>query len=113
MAMGLHGRLGDFSARRLRWSGVLLLCTLAVAPMVLTGCLAAPSPVNVTATGGDGQAVVSWQPPLAYRPPITGYEVTPWVGLTPQTMRVFNSSATSQTVTGLTNGVTYTFTVRA
>jgi hypothetical protein len=99
------------SFRPLRYAVAVVV--VAVGSLGLSGCLAAPSPVMVTATAGDGRAVVSWHPPLAYRPPITGYEVTPWVGLTAQPMVVFNSPATTQTVTGLTNGVTYTFTVRA
>jgi hypothetical protein len=39
--------------------------------------------------------------------------VTPYVGTTAQTATTFNSTATSQTVTGLTNGTTYTFKVAA
>ena len=66
-----------------------------------------------TATPGDGRAVVSWQPPLAAPVPITGYVVTPWIGFVGQTPVVFNSTATTQTATGLTNGTTYTFTVHA
>ena len=45
--------------------------------------------------------------------PITGYTVTPVVGTTPQTPRVFTSPATTEKVTGLTNGTTYTFRVAA
>jgi hypothetical protein len=39
--------------------------------------------------------------------------VTPWIGFERQTPVVFDSTATTQTVTGLTNGVAYTFTVHA
>jgi hypothetical protein len=99
------------SVRSLRLGAVVVVVALVV--LGLAGCEGGASPRIGTATAGAGQAVVSWQPPLAYRPPITGYEVTPWIGITPQTMVVFNSSATTQTVTGLTNGVTYTFSVRA
>src|SRR5262249_38374752 len=77
------------------------------------GCVADPPPIMGTATAGDAQAVVSWQPPLAAPATITSYVVTPWIGFTRQTPVVFNSAATTQTVTGLTNGVTYTFTVHA
>ena len=44
---------------------------------------------------------------------VTGYVVTPFIGSAAQTPRVFHSTATSGTVTGLTNGRTYTFVVAA
>jgi alpha-tubulin suppressor-like RCC1 family protein len=56
---------------------------------------------------------VSWQAPLGIPFPITAYEVTPWIGQVRQNPIRFNSTATTQTVTGLTNGATYTFTVVA
>jgi hypothetical protein len=42
-----------------------------------------------------------------------GYVVTPYVGTAAQSPRVYNSTATTQVVTGLKNGTTYTFTVAA
>src|SRR5262249_41040713 len=45
--------------------------------------------------------------------PITGYTVTPYIGAVAQTPQPFNSTLTTQPITGLTNGVTYTFTVAA
>jgi hypothetical protein len=39
--------------------------------------------------------------------------ITPYIGTTQQTATTFNSTATVETVTGLTNGTTYTFTVAA
>jgi hypothetical protein len=44
---------------------------------------------------------------------VTGYVVTPYVGTTALASRAFPSTATTQTVTGLTNGTTYTFKVAA
>ena len=45
---------------------------------------------------------------------ITGYVVTPYLdGTTAQTAQTFNSTATTETVTGLTNGGKYTFKVAA
>src|SRR5581483_10546706 len=44
---------------------------------------------------------------------VTGYRVTPYVGSTAQTAILTGSTATSYTVTGLTNGTAYTFTVAA
>jgi hypothetical protein len=39
--------------------------------------------------------------------------VTPYIGFAPQTPTIFNSTATTQIVTGLSNGTTYRFRVRA
>jgi Fibronectin type III domain len=86
---------------------------MAGALMTLTGCVADPPPLIGTAVAGDSQAVVSWQPPLAFPAPITAYVVTPYVGPVAQPSVQFNSTATTETVTGLTNGTTYTFTVTA
>ena len=44
---------------------------------------------------------------------ITGYRVTPYIGATAQTAILTGSAATTYTVTGLTNGTAYTFTVAA
>ena len=77
----------------------------SVTPAVAT----APStPTNVTATAGDTQAIVSWQAPADGGAPITDYTVTtnPGGGTT-------TSSSTSATISGLTNGSSYTFTVTA
>jgi hypothetical protein len=69
------------------------------------------APLNVAATAGDGQASVTWtSPPSNGGRPISGYTVAS----TPGGLTVAaGPSATSATVTGLTNGVTYTFTVTA
>ncbi|MDQ1385944.1 MAG: large repetitive protein [Actinomycetota bacterium] len=45
--------------------------------------------------------------------PITSYVVTPFLAGTAQAARVFNSTATAETVTGLTNAASYTFGVAA
>ena len=42
---------------------------------------------------------------------ITGYVVTPYLGSVAQPAHAFNSTATTQTITGLTNGTAYTFKV--
>jgi hypothetical protein len=68
------------------------------------------APTGVTATAGNAQATVSWTPPSANGgDPITKYTVTASDGTTATAA----ATATSVTVTGLTNGTTYTFTVKA
>ncbi|MFF2158585.1 S-layer homology domain-containing protein [Paenibacillus chitinolyticus] len=66
------------------------------------------APTNVTATAGDGQAVVSFTAPSDGGNAITGYEVTASPG-----DKVVSGTASPITVTGLTNGTAYTFTVKA
>jgi hypothetical protein len=69
-------------------------------------------PTNVTATAGDTVAFVNFvAPPNAATQGITGYQITskPAGGVSP----VLAATATSGTVTGLTDGTTYTFTVHA
>ncbi len=76
----------------------------------------APSaPGNVAATAGNASASVSWTAPASNGSPITSYTVTPYIGTTAQPTTVVSGSppATSATITGLTNGTTYTFTVTA
>jgi titin len=75
----------------------------------------APAPINVTATGGDnGTAVVTWSAPFSSGgAAITGYVVTPYSGSTPQGPRMFASAATTETVSGLNPGASYTFEVAA
>jgi hypothetical protein len=86
---------------------------VALVAVGLSACVADPPPTMGTATAGNAQAVVTWQPPLTSPSPINAYVVTPWIGSRRQTPVVFNSSATTETVTGLINGVTYAFTVHA
>ena len=67
------------------------------------------APTNVKASAGIGEATVTWSAPsYAGSYPITDYEVTSSPG-----SQSCLSKTTSCTVTGLTGGTTYTFTVRA
>ncbi|SFF00490.1 S-layer homology domain-containing protein [Paenibacillus algorifonticola] len=67
------------------------------------------SPTNITAVGGNAQAVVSFTAPANNGgSPVKGYEVTAMPG------NITASGISSPiTVTGLTNGTSYTFTVKA
>jgi hypothetical protein len=75
----------------------------------------APSvPRSVAAAPASQSARVTWAAPQANGDsPITGYTVTPYIGGTAQTPVLVGASATSTTVTGLTNGTSYTFHVSA
>jgi subtilase family serine protease len=80
-----------------------------------TGAFTAPAatlpgvPTNVTATAGNGQATVSFSPPASNGgSPIISYTVTS----TPGGVTAIGT-ASPITVTGLTNGTAYTFTVHA
>ncbi len=69
-------------------------------------------PVIGTATGGDASATVTWTAPASNGSPITNYAITTYVGGTSGTT-VTVGNVTGDTVTGLTNGTAYTFTVSA
>jgi hypothetical protein len=73
------------------------------------GATVPDAPSNVSAIAGDSQATVSWTAPAANGSPISGYAITG----TPTGSASAPSGATSATVTGLTNGTSYTFTVTA
>ena len=79
-----------------------------------TAPTAPDAPTNSSAIPASGRALVSWTPPASNGSAIASYTVTPFVGGTAQTpVQVSNGSATSTTVSGLTNGTGYTFQVSA
>ena len=80
-----------------------------------SGASAPGAPTGVSATSGNGSATVSWTAPGSGGSAITSYTVTPYVGSAAQTPVTVSGSppATQTTVTGLTNGTAYTFTVSA
>jgi fibronectin type III domain protein len=68
------------------------------------------APSDAFATRGNHSATVTWSPPPAGDRPITGYTVSASPAHGSATVAGDKSSAT---ITGLSNGVHYTFTVRA
>jgi hypothetical protein len=92
-------------------SGPVSAQSNAVTPLT---AVAPAAPTGVAAQAASSQAKVTWTAPQADGDsPITGYTVTPYVGATAQTPVSAGASATSATVTGLTDGTAYTFTVTA
>ncbi len=86
------------------------------APLSLSAAPSAPAaPTAVTATAAQGSATVTWTAPSPGTSPITSYTVTPYIGTVaqPATTVAGSPPATSVTISGLTNGTTYTFTVTA
>ncbi|WP_168118779.1 S-layer homology domain-containing protein [Paenibacillus sp. HB172176] len=68
-------------------------------------------PTNAAATAGNGSATITFTPPDDNGgSPITGYEVFDSGG---KQVATASSDATSVAITGLTNGTSYTFTVKA
>jgi hypothetical protein len=81
-----------------------------------SGSASAPAaPTGVTATPGDGTATVSWTAPSNGGSAITSYTVTPWNGSTQLASTTVTGSPlwTSTTISGLSDGTAYTFTVTA
>ena len=83
----------------------------ALTNTVVIGTPAAPA--FPSAQPGDGVARVAWSAAADNGSAITGYVMTPYVGTAAQAPRSFPAGSTSVTVTGLTNGTTYTFKVSA
>ena len=81
------------------------------APVTPVAAATAPdAPTGASVSSGNAQATVTWTAPNANGSPISGYRITASPG--GRTASVPGSTTTG-TVTGLTNGTSYTFTVVA
>ncbi|GAB1820096.1 DUF7927 domain-containing protein [Herbidospora sp. RD11066] len=92
----------------------ITVVTQGVAGVVPYTYTSAPAtPTAPAATAGVTSATVTWTAPAANGSPITGYIVTPYLNGVAQAPVTYMSTATTQTLTGLTAGGSYTFTVAA
>ncbi len=94
---------------------VWLMATVVFTLPTGSSATAPAAPAGVTVTPGDGSATVAWNAPSDGGSPLTSYTVTPYIGATPQTSKTITGSPlwTNTTITGLTDGTAYTFTVTA
>ena len=86
------------------------------APLNLSASPEAPgAPTAVSATASETTATVTWAVPNQGTSAISSYTVTPYVGETAQAPTTVSGTppAASVTITGLTQGATYTFRVTA
>jgi predicted lipoprotein with Yx(FWY)xxD motif len=97
--------------------GIVLVVALALVPtaaILPAGAATAPAaPAKPTASPGNASARVTWVAPANGGSAITHYIVTPFIGTTAQMERTFPAPAVTQVITGLANGTTYTFKVKA
>jgi len=108
------GGLTNGSTYTFRVQAVNARGTSAASPNSAAVVIGTPAaPPTATAAPGNGTATVSWTAPANNGSAITGYRVTPFIGAVAQAPQLFAGAGLSQTVTGLTNGTTYTFTVSA
>jgi predicted phage tail protein len=94
--------------------GPLSTASAAVTPVAPVAPVAPSAPTAVSAVRGDGSATVTWTDGANGGSPITGYQVqTLRNGGLVKTDTLAAGPQTSTVITGLANGTTYTFRVRA
>ena len=91
-------------------AAITLLATTVAFAGPATAAVPSP-PTDVTARAGDQLAEVTWNAPAPDDPSITGYTITTAPADTPPV--TVDPTARTATVTGLTNGTAYSFTVTA
>ncbi|WP_419925851.1 fibronectin type III domain-containing protein [Candidatus Poriferisocius sp.] len=110
-----NGTAYRFRLRAVNYEGNGAVATAVLLPAIPATTPA--QPIGLKATPGNSQATLTWTPGFDGGSPILHYEIRQRVGAgayTPWTIIVDSTAATtSHTVTGLTNGVTYQFQVRA
>ena len=73
-----------------------------------------PAAPSVSATGGDGQTTITWTTPANHGSTITTYEYRHYKNKNSSgSWTSVSNSTSSATISGLTNGTSYTFEVRA
>jgi hypothetical protein len=97
--------------------------TVTTSPFLGTSNLAGPCPAPTVPTAprptsavpfGDHQAKVIWMAPVSNGgSPITGYIITPYLAGVAQPAHVYNSTATTELVPGLTDSQSYRFAIAA
>src|SRR5690349_13756107 len=96
---------------------VVVFVASALAPVAAVapaGAASVPSAqAKPSATPLNASARVTWVAPANGGAAINQYVVTPFIGTTAQPAQVFNNTAVTEVITGLTNGTTYTFKVKA
>jgi hypothetical protein len=103
-------RVGGFGGNGSALLGVTL--AVVIGALGLAACVADAAPIMGDAIAGDGEVTLHWAaPPADNGELIVKYVVIPYVGGVEQASRTFDSNATTQYVTGLTNDTTYTFVV--
>ncbi|TGG96867.1 MAG: hypothetical protein ERJ67_00550, partial [Aphanocapsa feldmannii 277cV] len=100
-----NGNSYTFAVRAVNASGDGDVATVSATPVLPS------SPTSLRATSGDGNVALSWADPGNVT--IIGYEVSSNGGATFSAISGSDASTTSHTVTGLTNGTTYTLALRA
>jgi titin len=96
------------SARNAVGAGPTSTASAALTPATIPG-----APTAVTGTRGNAKVTLTWKAPTSTGgSPITGYTITAYAGSTAKKTLTVGNVHTA-TVTGLTNGTAYTFTVTA
>jgi SAM-dependent methyltransferase len=109
--LGFETSIRRFEGGTEATSGVVTFCSVKTGAR---GSALPPPPTMLhNAIAGDGSATLSWESADSHYPPVSGYEVTAYDGYFPQLSVRFNSTETTQTIGGLTNGTTYRFKVAA